>query len=164
MKRIKRHKHKFLEVVSEMNPHKDIIEEIMALENEQERLVNSIHYYRFSPSICAGLSDFFDPKINDKELGVINAMKLQVEKNKRKLMKLLENYSTQVSSSIKIPQPEIEEFTTTEVGDYIEKADDIHSWDYRAFLKRDERKEDGTRKMSIEERDKQARSKIALEI
>ena len=163
MKRIKRHKHKFLEVVSEMNDSKNIIEEIMALENEIERLVWSIKVYRFSPSICAGLSDFFNPKINDKELGVINAMKLQVEKNKIKLMELLEKYKNDVSSTINF-KLEIEGFTEKEVDDYIEYEDDTYSWDYRAFLKRDERKEDGTRKMSIEERDKQARSKIALEI
>ena len=163
MRRSKRLKHKFIQVVSEMNDSKDIIEEIMALENEQERLINTISFCRFSPSISAGYSNFFKPKINDKELGIINAMKLQVEKNKIKLMELLEKYKNDVSSTINF-KLKIEGFTETEVDDYIENADDTHSWDYNAFLKRDERREDGTRRMSIEQRDKLARSKVAVEI
>ena len=163
MRKIKRLKHKFIEVVSEMNDSNYIIEQIMVLENEQERLINIIPFSRCNRSICAGYSDFFKPKINDKDLGLDNAIELQIEKNKRKLVKLLEKYKNDISSTIN-HQPEIEGFTTTEVGDYIENTDDTHSWDYVAFLKRDERREDDTRRMSIEERDKKVKSKIALEI
>ena len=171
MKRLRRHKCKFIQQVSEMNPNKDIIEEIMALENEQERLYNSKQYYRYSNSISAGLSNFFNSKIEGKLLGVINAMALQTEKNKSNLISILKRYIDKIEK-VKLPKEkykdllefEPEQFSQSSIEQYIESEKNTNSWDYDAFLRSGEVRDDGTPYMSDEAKEKLANSKIALEI
>ena len=85
-------KFKFIEQVSENSQEAPLIEKIMFLENKIEKLYRSAHMYEFRNSISPEFTGFCDVKISNVKIGVIEAMRLEIFKVRKEIIKLLKEY------------------------------------------------------------------------
>ena len=85
-------KFKFIEQISENSHEAPLIEKIMFLENKIEKLYRSAHMYEFRNSISPEFTGFCDVKISNVKIGVIEAMRLEIFKVRKEIIKLLKEY------------------------------------------------------------------------
>ena len=85
-------KFKFIEQISENSHQAFLIEKIMFLENKIEKLYRSAHVYEFRNNISPEFISFHDVKISNVKIGVIEAMRLEIFKVRKEIIKLLKEY------------------------------------------------------------------------
>ena len=85
-------KFKFIEQISENSHEAPLIEKIMFLENKIEKLFRSAHIYEFRRDISPEFISFHNIKISNVEIGVIEAMRLEIFKVRKEIIKLLKEY------------------------------------------------------------------------
>ena len=95
-------KFKFIESVSENNDHAHLIEKIMFLENTIERLYRGAAKYEYRHDISILFRNFCEVKINNIKIATTDAMRLEIFKVRKQLIKLLEEY---ISNLKKVVSP-----------------------------------------------------------
>ena len=177
MKTLKRKKFPFIEHVSENNDNGHLLEDIMALENEQQRLVEGVRHYRNSPSITANYSHFMNAEYKGKKIGCLNAMCLEYFKNKNCLKNLLSKWINEIEEETLVYVPykepvktyketliysdDCELKTEEELKDYIENSEPVNTLHYDNYLSGKKERILGS---NSEQRFKHSKTKIALTI
>ena len=175
MKTLKRKKFPFIEHVSENNDNGHLLEDIMALENEQQRLVEGVRHYRISQSISANYSHFMTAEYKGKKIGCLNAMCLEYFKNKNRLKNLLSKWINEIEEEnlVYVPYKEpvktyketliysddCELKTEEELKDYIENSEPVNTLHYNNYLSDKKERILGS---NSEQRFKHSKTKIAL--
>ena len=176
---IKKKKFNFVEHISVDNPSSDIIEQIMAIENEQERLAEGIRKYSFQNHISASFMNLSNIKIKDTDIGILNNMALEYEKNKKRLKAILNDYINQVETQkiynwrfldvaksysdcvpYKLENDEkTKHLTEDDLVEYVNNSEPRNTLTYELFLGRNDK-----HPIAYKERERRAKSSIAIAV
>ena len=171
-------KFKFIEQVSENSHEAPLIERIMFLENKIEKLYRSAHVYEYRRDISPEFIGFSDIKISNVKIGVIQAMRLEIFKVRKEIIKLLKEYISkkeEVESCIfsrmdsskgykqMFPTVLIKEYQNLkeeDLIDYVENSKSIEIWGEKTFNELNKLRPLSDERLTH----KRTKSKFALEI